>query len=676
MGKKRFMLSLAVAAMLAAVSLSSGPIASAETSSSELPAAAFEPIGQPVSPPTIESQVNVTGDPFTGTNPDGTVRGYADIHTHIFSNLAFGGHLLCGEPFNANGVAAALTDCESHKVGKGAFALFDMATNAYGATSHDPVGWPTFNYWPSWGTITHQQMYYKWIERSWRAGQRVLVNELVQNAFLCSLDAAHEGPCDDMYAVKLQAKQTYALQAYIDAQYGGPGKGWFRVVTNSTDARRVITAGKLAVILAVEGSAPFGCSLAAGIAQCSEADIDRGLDTLKNLGIQSTFLCHKYDNALCGVRMDEDGAGTAVQIGQFFTSGTAWDTEACPGPAYDNPVAGSKTPACNVRGLTDLGEYALRGLIKRNMMVEIDHMSVKAAERALQILEHYNYPGVISGHSWMDVNFNQRLFNVGGFLALYPFDPKTFVQLSTASAPLRDAAGIVGIGLGVDANGLGNRFAPTKTSDGQPAVTYPVKAPVGDAILQPQASGERTWDYNKDAIAHYGMIPDWLTAVEAAGGQRLAKDIALGAEGYLRTWAKTSSYRQPDTTNLALGKPVKVSSTMALHKENSGDKAVDGKLDTRWESVWADSQWMTVDLGAVKDVRRVEIAWEYAYAKSYKLIGSDDGVNWHAIQVIGSSDGGRDLILLSGVKTRYIGLGLDKRGTGFGFSIKEFQVIG
>ena len=37
--------------------------------------------------------------------------------------------------------------------------------------------------------------------------------------------------CDDMDSIRLQAKDMHQLEDYIDAQYGGPGKGWYRIVT-------------------------------------------------------------------------------------------------------------------------------------------------------------------------------------------------------------------------------------------------------------------------------------------------------------------------------------------------------------------------------------------------------------------------------------------------------------
>ena len=64
----------------------------------------------------------------------------------------------------------------------------------------------------------------------------------------------------------------------------------------------------------------------------------RGLDELYALGVRSMFLCHKFDNALCGVRFDEGALGTAINVGQFLSTGTFWQTEKCTGPQHDNPI--------------------------------------------------------------------------------------------------------------------------------------------------------------------------------------------------------------------------------------------------------------------------------------------------------------------------------------------------
>src|SRR5690606_16114412 len=135
-------------------------------------------------------------------------------------------------------------------------------------------------------------------------------------------------------------------QDFVDEQYGGKGKGWYRVVKTPEQAREVIAEGKMAIVLGVEVSEPFGCKQVLGSAQCSKADIDRGLDEMKAKGVTSMFLCHKFANALCGVRYDESTAGLLVNLGQFITTGTWWNPAACrEGEVPDNTVIGGVLPA-------------------------------------------------------------------------------------------------------------------------------------------------------------------------------------------------------------------------------------------------------------------------------------------------------------------------------------------
>ena len=113
---------------------------------------------------------------------------------------------------------------------------------------HDTVGWPTFKDWPSHASLTHEQSYYRWLERSWRAGQRIFVNLLVDNAVLCTVYPLKKNSCNEMDGVRLQARRIHELEDYIDAQNGGPGKGWFRIVDSpvrgaARDQRRQARGG-------------------------------------------------------------------------------------------------------------------------------------------------------------------------------------------------------------------------------------------------------------------------------------------------------------------------------------------------------------------------------------------------------------------------------------------------
>ena len=74
--------------------------------------------------------------------------------------------------------------------------------------------------------------------------------------------------------MRLQADDMHKLERYIDAQYGGPGRGWYRIVTDPFEARKVINAGKMAVVMGIETSVVFGCTMKLDKPQCT-ADADR-----------------------------------------------------------------------------------------------------------------------------------------------------------------------------------------------------------------------------------------------------------------------------------------------------------------------------------------------------------------------------------------------------------------
>jgi len=653
------------------------------------------------SAPPPEVEVNVSGTPSSTPWPDGSVKGFVDAHTHLMSDIAFGGSILCGATFDpVNGAAGALKDCPSHGT-DGSSALIENVTkidvpfNPF--AKHDVTGWPTFKDWPAYNSLTHQQMYYKWVERAWRAGQRIMVNDTVNNNVLCEvpLGQVNKHSCEDMANVRLQVQRTKDLQTYVDNQYGGPGKGWFRIVETPAQARAVAEDGKLAVVLGMEVSNPFGCGIKYDVPQCSKADITAGLDELQDLGIQSMFLCHKYDNALCGVRFDKDMAGVAVNGGNFINTGRWWDPGTCKTAAQDNPIVTgvlpaqlrafsdflpavlpiyAKAPHCNKRGLTELGEFTLQEMIKRHMIVEVDHMSAKAANRALAILEEADYPGVISSHTWTDPGYFDRIYALGGFIAQHTDHDRveSFVNVALQQRPLRQKYH-VGYGYGMDMNGFG--ATPRAQAASSPKIHYPFAGALGDVTIDKQVSGQRVYDYNVDGVPHYGLIPDWLENIRQIGGQGLIDELAHGAEYYLRTAQAAADYQpQPD---LAHNKPTKASSWEWNFWGGLPTKAaVDGKANTRWASGWNDREWLQVDLGQAKQVGRVSIDWEYAFGKRYQIQTSLDAKHWTTAHTVNDGRGDLEVASFSPRTARYVRMKGLKRGTYWGYSIKEMHVYG
>ncbi|WP_018341671.1 glycosyl hydrolase [Cytophaga aurantiaca] len=131
----------------------------------------------------------------------------------------------------------------------------------------------------------------------------------------------------------------------------------------------------------------------------------------------------------------------------------------------------------------------------------------------------------------------------------------------------------------------------------------------------------------------------------------------------------------PVGVNIALHKPVSVSSTEAGLGNVAGN-AVDGNAATRWSSVYADPQWIQVDLQGTYQLSEIRLKWENAFASAYTIETSADGVTWNTVKQITNGDGGLDII--GGLTTtgRYIRVTGTTRATQYGYSLYEIEVYG
>jgi len=140
---------------------------------------------------------------------------------------------------------------------------------------------------------------------------------------------------------------------------------------------------------------------------------------------------------------------------------------------------------------------------------------------------------------------------------------------------------------------------------------------------------------------------------------------------------KTSPVLLPVLGNVALDRPVTCSSIE--HPNYVCRNAVDGDLTTRWSSQFSDPQWIYVDLGARKNIERVILHWENAYASKYQIEVSDDTINWTPIYsrtevCNGVVDNGEvDNLKVSGTG-QYVRMYGMQRCTPFGYSLWEFEV--
>ena len=114
-----------------------------------------------------EAEVGATGRPSKGS-----LFGFADLHLHITANMRAGGAVLYGEPFDRFGITEALGhDADIHGADGSDDVTGNLLRTGLPFGTHDTHGWPTFAGWPTFDTNTHQQIYYRWLERAWMAGR-------------------------------------------------------------------------------------------------------------------------------------------------------------------------------------------------------------------------------------------------------------------------------------------------------------------------------------------------------------------------------------------------------------------------------------------------------------------------------------------------------------------------
>ncbi|MDE6282732.1 MAG: discoidin domain-containing protein [Muribaculaceae bacterium] len=125
--------------------------------------------------------------------------------------------------------------------------------------------------------------------------------------------------------------------------------------------------------------------------------------------------------------------------------------------------------------------------------------------------------------------------------------------------------------------------------------------------------------------------------------------------------------------NLAAGKSARASSSIG---GNTPGKVTDLDLSTRWESQSNDQEWIAIDLENRYILDRVVIHWEGAYASSYAIETSMDGVNWFEVYTTSTGKGKDETVTLPDVPASHIRIYCHKRATVYGNSIFEVEVYG
>jgi Membrane dipeptidase (Peptidase family M19) len=545
------------------------------------------------------------------------LNGWVDMHTHPASQDAFGGEYFFGG--NDGDITNVLGTCICYHDYPPDWRLFGLKLPApdnlgcrniirqklaNGLENHsldetnlgsarEFNGYPNFNKWPNHNSKLHQQMWWEWIDRARRGGQKVLV-ALAHNSH-CLADASESGrtPMDDKGSMLVQIANIKSLVANHPTIMG--------IAKNAAEMRSIVQSGRLAIVLGVEmdNIGNFYNPAYRGDAfynpNPTNDDIINEINELWDNDIRYIFPIHLTNNVFGGAAV----YGSSIEkvlfsVGNKYNTGTRFEVESTdstgwrmlggrntignrdandeeaitklnelyaqcsndlvpdfipcrllyPNQYVYDPPEYSRTGHRNSLGFTDRGRVAIKHMMRKGMLIDIDHMSDKAADEMLSIALQNNYP-VNSGHAGPRSEGTQQvgsersrtnrqyrqIIQTGGMVGIgHGGEATAFANILNSVAQI---TGYKNIAIGTDVN-IEALPAPPATS-----VAVLIDNPFGLSALR---TGNKTWDfdtYNREGVAHYGLMPEYIQSIiQACSNRTAAGTLMKGTEYFAQMWEK------------------------------------------------------------------------------------------------------------------------------------------
>jgi hypothetical protein len=148
--------------------------------------------------------------------------------------------------------------------------------------------------------------------------------------------------------------------------------------------------------------------------------------------------------------------------------------------------------------------------------------------------------------------------------------------------------------------------------------------------------------------------------------------LSYRSPGY--STAQSEGGSSTTTTDKARNRPTLASGTYPTSA--LARNAVDGNPTTRWSSPYAINHWWQVDLGALRKVDQVRVTWEAAYASHYRISGSQDGTSFSPLAEVRITRPGVAATTFPVTDVRFIRIRTLERGTRWGASFFDVNVLG
>jgi microsomal dipeptidase-like Zn-dependent dipeptidase len=459
--------------------------------------------------------------------------GFVDLHTHPFNQMGFGGRLLAGSihpsirsvpicsgiPPGGLGISVRCNVLDEGWRSSGRQPA-EIATKACyenhgrsptgGGTmsylalegGHHGSGFPEYEGWPHHTTKVHQIMYFEWLKRARDGGLRVMHAD-VGHSHLMAMAMDFQlwltgdktpNPDNDDWNIAAQVQAAHEFVRLPEV------RDWAEIARTPADLRRIVGAGKLAIVLGVEleDFGDFVAKLKGVTPETARTEIRRYLTDLHAMGVRHIFPIHLTNNAFGGTALYNIlfVAGNLIERKEMirprnaFANGIRWrmDTalvkfDADPGwqilrdnlPPLRQMMNAAKefllvneSPLghANSLGLTPMGEILIDELMRLGYVIDVDHMSDLAVDRTLTIAEANSYPVIASHTAFRSLmHGTSKIVRSGNTQTIvanrdtsYSADPLTFNGVGDGASErarsdvqlerIRNLGGMVGLGTG------------------------------------------------------------------------------------------------------------------------------------------------------------------------------------------------------------------------------------
>lgn len=471
------------------------------------------------------------------------IPGFADIHVHQASSLAFAGGWYWGS--HREGIfETRMPHCDGHN--HATLNQSGIKTGVDLLDPHEPQAYGETARWPHWKDIKHEQVSAKDLKMAHDNGLGLMMASLVNNQWLAGAMVAaglnRDGvPANDMDSVKLQLHSLWAMHENTD---------WYRIVRDPWEARRVAATGQLPVVLAIEADHLF---------PHGDGPWKQQLHDFYAMGVRSIQLAHQVNTHFSGAAFHRDLFKPMGQLKSLFKPEISFDA----GDGFHNPV-----------GLSPLGYELLEEMIRLNMLIDLSHLSITAQRQIYAYVrdQHKGYPLYNSHTRYGPLLTSEGTKELKEFVttpetAVFIRRTGGMVGLRTGENPMKDfkpqagqpsdgvlnncdgtsrslaqmyqafASHGLSIALASDFNGFisqagpryGDEACPNAPTAAQRTVQRAAqgKAPQGSPLLA---------ELNTRGIAHMGLLPALIEDWKATGLNTHSVDHS--AETFLQMWER------------------------------------------------------------------------------------------------------------------------------------------